>query len=405
MSNSNLLDKTLCEKLVQSASLTIGHDVLITNSTGHIIACNDATRVDSLHEASIEVIHSAHKIYHDTAAARKLAGTKPGITIPIIIDSTVIGTIGITGAPHEISQYALLIQQLAQIFLDFEKRQSSTTRADYLKKNLLREIIIYDPRSHDDTAICERAYELGIDLNAMRVAIKLEEENAPRAASAEEKRTHQTQILECLAHHFDHPQDFVCPQSNIGYVVFAFGLRSIQPQQYLEVLQRKCFCVSSECLAAGIHVRIGIGSFANSLETLRLSYENAQFAIKSIQAGIRSSTCLYVGDIVLEKIAASLPEQICDEISMHLFSQIMQAKNREEILLTIEHWFQQRFNFVQTAQALHIHKSTLVYRFRRIRETCGLDMYDLDKVLAVYLLDIRQKLYTQTESRSSSAVI
>ncbi len=395
----------MCEKLVQSASLTIGHDVLITNSSGHIIACNDSNRVDSLHEASLEVIQSAHKIYHDTTAARKLAGTKPGITIPIIIDSAVIGTIGITGAPHEISQYALLIQQLAQIFLDFEKRQSSTTRTDYLKKNLLREIIIYDQLSHNDAAICERAYELGIDLNATRIAIKLEVNETQKADTAEEKRMRQTQILECLTHHFDHPQDFVCSQSNIDYVVFAFGLRSIQPQQYLEVLQRKCFCISSECLAAGIHVRIGIGSFASSLETLRLSYENAHFAIKSIQAGIRSSTCLYVGDIVLEKIAASLPEHICNEVSTHLFGQIMQAKNREEILLTIEYWFQQRFNFVQTAQALHIHKSTLVYRFRRIRETCGLDMYDLDKVLAVYLLDIRQKLYAQSESRSSSVVI
>ena len=134
MSNSDLLDKKLCEKLAQSASLTIGHDVLITDSFGYVVASNDPDRVDSLHKASLEVIQSARKIYHDAAAARKFAGTKPGITIPIIIDSIVIGTIGITGAPHEISQYALLIQQLAQIFLDFEKRQRSTTRTDYRKK-------------------------------------------------------------------------------------------------------------------------------------------------------------------------------------------------------------------------------------------------------------------------------
>ncbi|BFL38787.1 sugar diacid recognition domain-containing protein [Agathobaculum massiliense] len=405
MSNSDLLDKKLCEKLAQSASLTIGHDVLITDSFGYVVASNDPDRVDSLHEASLEVIQSARKIYHDAAAARKFAGTKPGITIPIIIDSIVIGTIGITGAPHEISQYALLIQQLAQIFLDFEKRQRSTTRTDYRKKNLLREIITYDSRSHDEAAICESAYEFGIDLNAARIAVKLEEIKGRHDDASEETRVHQAKIMECLLRHFDHPQDFVCPQNNTGYVVFAFGLRSIQPQQYLEMLQQKCLCVSSECLTVGIRLRIGIGFFSHSVETLRQSYENACFALKSIHAGIRNSTCLYIGDVVLEKIAASLPDGICSEISAQMFGRVMQAKNRKEVLLTIEHWFQQRFNFVQTAQALHIHKSTLVYRFRRIRETCGLDMYDLDKVLAIYLLDIRHKLCGQSDSRTSSIVM
>ncbi len=403
MFDSDLLDRKLCEKLVQSASLTIGHNVLITGADGYVIASNDTSRVDSLHEASLEVIRSAHKIYHDASAACKLAGTKPGITIPIIIDSIVIGTIGITGTPHEISQYALLIQQLAQIFLDFEKRQRSTTRIDYQKKNLLREIITYDSRTCDESSIYESAYEFGTDLKAVRIAIKLEEKGDPHADPSD--GTHQKQILECLTRNFTHPQDFICPQNHIDCVVFAFKDSNMSEQQYLETLQQKCLCVSKECADAGIHVYIGIGSFSQSLQALRLSYEDACFAIKSLRAGIRSTPCLYSGDVIFEKLADKLPEEIYNEVFSQLFGQIKGLKKNQEVFQTIEHWFQQRFNFAQTARALHIHKSTLVYRFHRIYETCGLDMYDLDKVLAIYLLDIRQKLRSQDTSRTNSIVM
>lgn len=393
VSSIELLDRKLCEKLVQSASLTIGHDVLITDESGIVIASNDPLRVGSLHEASLESICHARKFYHDSNAANKLAGTKPGMTIPLIVDAKVIGTIGITGTPHEISQYALLIQQLAQIFLDFERRQRSTTRSDYQKKNLLREIITYDVLTRGKDVVSENAYEFGVDLNTTRVAIQAEV-CTPKSVSSDEKqlRLQQERVLAILSRHFDHPQDFVCPRSSTDFVVFAFLLKSLGKTHNLEAIKQKCSTIASECLAEDIRIRIGIGSLASSLESLRRSYENACFAARCIQAGVRSVSCLYVGDVVLEKLASCLPEDISHEVASRLFDRIQTAKNRDEILLTIEHWFRQRFNFVQTAQALHIHKSTLVYRFRRIQETCGLDLYDLDKVLALYLLDMRHRL-------------
>ncbi len=92
-------------------------------------------------------------------------------------------------------------------------------------------------------------------------------------------------------------------------------------------------------------------------------------------------------------------------ISAQMFGRVVQAKNRKEVLLTIEHWFQQRFNFVQTAQALHIHKSTLVYRFRRIRETCRAGYVRSGQGACLVSLDIRHKLCGQSDSRTSSIVM
>jgi len=160
----------------------------------------------------------------------------------------------------------------------------------------------------------------------------------------------------------------------------------------MEQVINTCQEMEQELLQAGHGVLIGIGSMATSLEGLRLSYENAAFVLRILQAKIREATCLSIADLMLEKLAANLPEDVCEEAANTLFRTILQAPNYDEIITIIECWCRLRFQFTKTAEALHIHKSTLVYRFRRIQELYGLDLYDFDRVVALYLLDIRRKL-------------
>ena len=72
MALSNLSNKILCDKIVQSASLTIGHGVLITDDHGYVISSSNPKRVGTFHEASIEVIESKQNAYHDRITAKKL---------------------------------------------------------------------------------------------------------------------------------------------------------------------------------------------------------------------------------------------------------------------------------------------------------------------------------------------
>ena len=136
------LNRGLCEKLVQSAALAIGHNVLITDERGCILSSSDKGREGSLHEASLEVIRTGQRAYHNNDSASKLAGTMPGMTIPLFMDTEVVGTIGITGSPQEISRYALLIQQMAQIFLTFQSQQQTSAQRASRRQELLRQIIM-----------------------------------------------------------------------------------------------------------------------------------------------------------------------------------------------------------------------------------------------------------------------
>ena len=388
LSGKKALDKELCDKLVQSASLTIGHNVLITDETGYVLSCNDNLREGTLHEASIEVVESGRKAYHDNSAAKRLRGTRPGMTIPLFVDTSVIGTVGITGSPQEISRYALLIQQMSQIFLAFQVQQQSSAQMDYRKQSLLRSIVASGNRTPHSSAVYDNAYEIGIDLNAPRVVILIEASTGGRDDHASEDPTlFRERAMTGLTQLFDGARDFVCPQSDAEYVVMA-----LLPEGGVEEVMQNCQQLGEEMLREGLRPRIGVGSPANSLETLRLSYQNASFAVRVLQTQIRDTPCLSFDDVILEKLAAHLPGDICRETENDCFRSVMQSKNCEEIMRIVEHWCRLRFHFEGTAAALHIHKSTLAYRFRRIRELYDLDLYDFDRVMALYLLIVRRKL-------------
>ncbi|MBR3752473.1 MAG: helix-turn-helix domain-containing protein [Ruminiclostridium sp.] len=387
-----VLDKELCDKLVQSASLTIGCNVLITDETSHILSSNDPSREGTLHEASVEVIRTKQKAYHNSAAAMKLEGTMPGMTIPLFMGEEVIGTIGITGSPQEISRYAALIQQFAQIFMSFQSQQQTTAQQDYRKQNLIREIVTFDKRIRDPEDVYGLAYEVGLDLNVPRVAILIKNgQDGNGQLTEEEKGLAAEHVTEILSKYFSDSQDFICPQNNAEYVVLACLPDGLQ-ESSMESILHTCQEMEQELIQSGHPVLVGIGSMAGSLEGLRLSYENASFVLRILQAKIREDSCLSIADVMLEKLAANLPEDLCEEAANTLFQTILHAPNYDEIISIIECWCRLRFQFTKTAEALHIHKSTLVYRFRRIQELYGLDLYDFDRVVALYLLDIRRKL-------------
>ena len=388
MTIKTVLDRELCEKLVQSTSLIIGHNVLMTDASGRVLASNDASRVGTLHEASIEVIKSGQKAYHDSSAAKRLIGTRPGMTIPIFLNADVIGTIGITGSPQEISRFALLIQRMSQIFLSFQSQQQTSAQIDSRKQSLLREIVTFDKRTRAPSAVYASAYELGIDLNLPRAAVLVE---AVREGPVGDSPHPPSPAMDRLTQLFHGSQDFVCSQGEGEYVVLAF-LQGGARESSLEQLLQTCRQLEELLLQDGLHLRCGVGSAADSLETLRQSYENASFALRLLQSGVRQGSCLSIGEAVLERLAVHLPDQICSEIEESFFRPIFQSKNYEETMELIGHWCRLRFHFSQTAQALHIHKSTLVYRFHRIQELYGLDLYDFDRVIALYLLDLKRKL-------------
>lgn len=393
MDLQKILDEEFCTKLVQSASTIIGHNILITNDKGIVLASNNTSRIGSLHEASLEAISVGQNVYHDSSAAARLAGTQPGMTIPLVLDGKAIGTIGITGLPEEISRYAMLLLQMSQLFMSFQMRQQTYAQIDYRKQNLLREIAIFDSHTRDPEGIYNSAYELGVDLRAPRRAILMKIiSNKSSTHTNQTPRFPHGQIVEQIQQIFRCPRDFTCMQADTEFVILA-SLSEFGGDDTREGILQKCQQLQESLAAEHLKVCIGIGSPANSVQSLRVSYEDAQFSVRVLTLQPNKADCLFIDDIILEKLVIQLPSNICSEILEMYFQAIFNDKRSDEVAQLIACWCRSRFNFSQTAKALHVHKSTLVYRFQRIQSQFGLDLYDFDKVMVLYLLYLRYTLF------------
>lgn len=395
MKFENILNEEFCNKLVQVASQTIGHNVLLTDDNGIILANADHTRIGSLHEASLRVVCQGKAEYHGQAESNRMVGTMPGVTIPIFLEDQVVGTIGITGRPKEISQYATLIQQFSQLFLGFQSQRQFEGRLEHQKGELLQEIISFNWVTGDPVTVSSRAYELGIDLNMRRVVVVVD-------FGPEWDACLQQDSTDAVRQIFSSQQDFVCMRGDRICVVLAVLEEKTADWEGQEDLMEKCAALEEQLRVVYERVSIGIGTLANSVESLRVSYENALFALQVLKnRGKTEGAYLATRDVLLEKLASALPESACEEAIALGFRGVWESRQREDILELVEYWCGLRFNFSQTARALHVHKSTLIYRFQRIRDLYGVDLYDQNQAMALYLLCLQYKMKKQSENKIS----
>ena len=381
---SHVLDKELCEKLVQAASLTIGCNVLVTDEKGYVYASNMKEREGTLHEGSLEVLESGKTTWHDEAAVRRLAGTMPGITIPLFIENQVIGTIGITGEPKTVADYAALVQQMTQVFMSFQRRQQTSAGMDIKLQNLVREIVQFDARIRHPQEIHNMAFELGADLELPRAVILIQKAAGPQPHQG--AKGDNVSDGELVNRFFRMQQDFVCRRNDGEYLVLA-----CLPREGVSGLIERCGHMENELRRHG-QFRIGIGTAAHGLEELRTSYENAAFALRTIQTGVRRESCLAYQELNLERLAAGLPDDVCSAVLAACPKSLFLSHRYPEIMDIIDTWCRQGFHFMNTARALHVHKSTLTYRFQRIRELYNIDLYDFQQVIPLFLVNIRSRL-------------
>ena len=92
-----MLGQALAQQIANEITDVIGHNVLITDESGIVVGSGDESRVGQFHEASVEVVRTRRTIAHTSEDVRDLVGTLPGVTIPLVIDDTVVGTIGLSG--------------------------------------------------------------------------------------------------------------------------------------------------------------------------------------------------------------------------------------------------------------------------------------------------------------------
>ena len=132
-------------------------------------------------------------------------------------------------------------------------------------------------------------------------------------------------------------------------------------------------------------VGVGVGSCHATIAEVAASYQEARDAVEiAVGTGIRGRP-LHFDEVLLDHMVRSSPhsDRILDSTLRPLLD--YDAVKQAELVSTLRAYVESGFNLTRSAEVLHVHPNTVVYRLRRIRELSGRDPQDPNDLLLLFL--------------------
>jgi len=130
----------------------------------------------------------------------------------------------------------------------------------------------------------------------------------------------------------------------------------------------------------------GIGSKKRALMEIRESYMEAQEAIEVGRLHYTNERIFFFQHLLLERFLCSIPKEISSRFYGMLFREDIRKLLSDEIVLTIQKFFENSLNLSETARQLYIHRNTLVYRLDKIQKVTGLDLRNFDDAVTFKIM-------------------
>jgi carbohydrate diacid regulator len=350
----------------------------------------------------VHVIRSLQAATHSAVQARSLHGVRPGITLPIVLGGSAVGTVGITGSPAQVRRFGMVVKRQTEILL----QESVLVRSRMLRAraidDLVRDIAHFDADIVDPELIAYRATELGYDLTLPRTVIVVNvaaAADADRQASmvqpelSDSESTLRLALLRTMRATFPSPVDIVAAMPSDRFVVFHRGTVSRSGNGHDDDLPARCRTVIDQISRRhGLRATVGIGDTGTTVAELHAAYEDASEAqrLGSRLPGWPSVNT--IGDIRIHQLLAGLGQRTRTRFVEVVAARLREHKDWPILRQTTIAWCESGFNLVHAAAALHIHRNTLVYRLDKIAQLTGSPVRDHRAALALYLACLTDQL-------------
>lgn len=387
-----MLAPELAQEIAGSITAAIGFNVLITDRHGRVIGSADPSRVGTVHEASLAVVRRRTEAWHDPEAARRLSGVRPGITLPLTLGQEVVGTVGITGDPEVVRPFGEIVRRQTEIILRQTTLLRLQVRRERAVEQLVADIASFQEGVVDAEPLRTRAGELGFAVDLPRAVVVVAVEPAAATESGVDADLRQVPVRLAMEV-FQAAGDLVAPVGAAAVVVLADLIPRGGPERAIDVLHEL-----GDRLVHRIEQRLGaaswvaIGAPASGLAELPRSYHEAWSALR---IGRRMLPAVRVHDArdfrVWDLLMGVAPRQRHDFRRATLGALAAQRgwpDLRRTIITLVEHGFR----LAETADALHVHRNTLLYRLTRISSVVGADARAPRVAIALYLACLLEEI-------------
>ncbi len=132
---------------------------------------------------------------------------------------------------------------------------------------------------------------------------------------------------------------------------------------------------------AMLNVRVAYGTVVQELKDVSKSYKEAMMALDVGKIFYVEKKVNAYGSLGIGRLIYQLPVNLCRIFISEIFGGNDPGEFDEEIVSTVNKFFENNLNVSETSRQLFVHRNTLVYRIEKLEKSTGLDVRTFDDAL------------------------
>jgi carbohydrate diacid regulator len=338
----------LFQNLVQQVKHLIDIEIGVIDETGLILASSNEQKLGDTNPAAKEVAKSKEQVVFVEGIAYQKIFIKNKLEFIAYIASCDEDSIKIL---------ALFSINVANIRAYNEEK--------FDKNNFIKNIITDNILPGD---IHFRSRELRLAYNALRIVFLIKTEK--------NRDMHTHEVVQSLFPR--KTKDFVIALDSENTAL----IRELKTKDSHEEIEKTAkIIVNTLGTELMIKANVGIGSVVDNLRDIGRSFKEAQTAL--LVGGIFESdkSIVNYNSLGIGRLIYQLPPTLCKLFLREVFEEGAYEALDDEILLTIQKFFENSLNISETSRQLYVHRNTLVYRLDKIQKITGLDLRKFDDAI------------------------
>ncbi|MBR3973779.1 MAG: helix-turn-helix domain-containing protein [Oscillospiraceae bacterium] len=345
-----LLEELAKDMVEVTSTLVGGRTINIMNTSGVIIASSEHERIGSFHQGAWEAIRTGKVVNIKKDQLDRYPGAKEGCNMPLRVNGTIIGVVGIYGDPEEIRDIAHLLEVYAAKYYQLEAMLRPRLSESTLRSQLLLSLL------SPPNGILAAAHSLVENLNIhFQFPIYTVVISSPWGLSQIEKGQKLSQKLEML--------NFLKKQHDVWGIVDGRMVLLCSTLEGRDVASLHALTDDS--------YRVSLGMPSGSLWEIQHAYDQASILDLSSAGSFSDirhldTRCSYMLSRTAVQEEAFLKE---------LYQKLLDAFAPDDCALLLESakaYYDCGRSVSTAAQQQFVHKNTLQYRVKRLLEVLEL---------------------------------
>jgi PucR family transcriptional regulator, purine catabolism regulatory protein len=303
------------------------------------------------------------------------------LVVPLRLRDTPAGYLTLGGEAAMTDLDRQVAERAARVIgIELAKQRAVTEAQLRLQGDFLDDLLSGSYPSEE--AMLARARWMGHDLSRPHVLLALSIEGASDRASAESHRLQAADLVRTEVLRLT-PGALLREQQDTLAVALPRSSAPTTPEaiDLAERLRERLAGLLGEA-----RLTIGVGRHHPGIAGLALSYREADQALAIGRALLGGGRCVHFEHLGVQRLLFQLrdnPElaSFYDDLLGKL--QAHDERQGAELVNTLEAFFEWNGNHVRTAQSLHLHRNTLLYRLDRAKTVLGVDLDDAETRLAL----------------------